>query len=266
MGINDSRVHSSWDRLTYSEIKTVATEPGSVAVVPVGSLEQHGKHLPVGTDTLLVEAVARKGINCAPQELPVLTTPPIWSGYSPHHMSFGGTVTLEPETMLRVLTDVADSVLTNGFDALLLLNGHGGNAPLIDCAVSVIGASQPNVQVLGLSYFDLAAPFIEDIRESDPGGMAHGGEFETSLMMYLYHELVRRDEIEGTPLEEPYDLARQDLVVGGPLSIYREFQAYSETGAIGSPELASTEKGRELFDRLGVELATLLTAIHDRNS
>ncbi len=251
---------------TYSEIAEVAERDGSVLIVPVGSIEQHGHHMPVGTDTILVDAVANLGAERVVDDVPVLVTPPIWTGYSPHHMGFGGTVTLDHDDLLTVLEGIGESALENGFDALLLLNGHGGNASLISSATSTIGRHHSEVEVLGLTYFQLATEFISDIRESDVGGMGHAGEFETSLMLHLRPDLVREDRLEGTPQDEQYDQAGQDLLVGGPLSVYRTFEKYTESGAIGEPELASAAKGEEIFENLGEQLSDLLNQIHEQNA
>ena len=249
---------------TAAEIRSVGQQQGSV-VVPVGSVEQHGKHLPVATDTLLADAIARFGARRVSAELPVLLTPPIWSGVSSHHMDFGGTISLGVETMIAVLSDVAESVLDNGFDAVVFLNGHGGNKSVVGTAVSKIGAAFPDAQILGVTYFDLAAPFIDDIRDSDSGGMAHGGEFETSLLLHLRPDLVRMQRAEATSLEEPYDRSTSDMFETGPLAVYRSFLEYSESGAVGDPSLASAEKGENLYERLGREIETLLVAVHEHN-
>jgi creatinine amidohydrolase len=255
-----------WAGRTAPEVRALAAEPGSVLVVPVGSVEQHGHHLPVATDTILVDAVVDEAADRATDAgVPLLVTPPLWTGYSPHHLPFGGTLTLAFEDLLAVLEAVAESGLENGFDAILLVNGHGGNKPPVASAVTTIGEAHPDAESLGLTYFDLAEPFGDEIRDSDVGGMAHGGEFETSLMLHIAPDLVREDRMEATYMDEPYDLGGKDLLVGGPLSVYRPFDDYSESGAIGDPALASAEKGAELLDRLGDALADLLGEIHERN-
>lgn len=256
---------AEWAGKTYSEIADVGERDGSILVVPVGSVEQHGHHLPVATDTILVDAVADLGVDRLDDDVPILRTPPVWSGFSPHHMAFGGTVTLEFDVMMDVLENVAESALDNGFDALVLINGHGGNGPLISGAVSTIGQEHPDVEVLGLTYFELAAGFIDEIRESGVGGMSHGGEFETSLMMALRPDLVDEDTIDAPPLEEPYDHGTKDLLEVGPLAVYRGFEEYSHTGAIGEPELATAEKGERIYDLLGEELEELLEDVHEQN-
>jgi creatinine amidohydrolase len=247
------------------EITDVGETDGSVVVVPVGSVEQHGRHLPVATDSILAAAVATAGAEAVADDVPVLVAPPVWTGYSPHHRSLGGTVTGEFDTLHELLEQVADSLLEDGFDAVLFLNGHGGNSALVDAAVSTVGRSHPDVEVLGLTYFELARTFADEIRESDAGGMAHGGEFETSLMLHLHPDLVS-DDMPAEYLDEPYDLGDRDLLDGGPLSVYRPFEEYSESGAIGDPSLASAEKGAVVYDGLRDELAELLVGVHERNA
>lgn len=256
---------AAWAGKTAPEIRETAERDGSVLVVPVGSIEQHGHHMPVGTDAILVDAVAHHSAERVVEELPILVSPPVWSGYSPHHMAFGGTITLEYDDLLDVLEDVADSALDNGFDSFLLLNGHGGNASLVRSATSTIGTQHPEAEVLGLTYFQLAASFIDEIRDTDLGGMGHAGEFETSLMMHLRPELVDEDRIEGTNMDEPYPQGIDDLVAGGPLSVYRDFTEYSETGAIGDPTVSSAEKGERILELLCDEMESLLAQMHERN-
>jgi creatinine amidohydrolase len=251
---------------THREVRDVAAADGSVFVLPVGSVEQHGHHLPVATDTILVDAVANLGAERVEEDVPVLVGPPFWGGFSPHHLLFGGTMTLEFETMLAALEELVDTVLTNGFDAVVLLNGHGGNKSVIGGATSTIGMEHPETEVLGITYFDLAASFADDLRDSQAGGMAHGGEFETSLMLHLRPELVRQEAMAASNLEEHYDQGDRDLLETGPLSVYRGFDEYSNSGAIGDPTVASAEKGERFYERLGDELEALLRDVHAENS
>ena len=256
---------SSWAEKSYEDIQNIGRQPGSILIVPVGSVEQHGHHMPVATDTILVDAIAELGAERVADDVPLLRTPPVWTGFSPHHLSLGGTISLDFDLLHSSLERVADCALENGFDAVLLLNGHGGNMSLISASVSTIGEAHEDVEVLGLTYFQLANDFIDDVRESETGGMSHAGEFETSLMMYLRPELVHEDRIEATMLEEPYELGTKDLVESGPLAVYREFEEYSASGAIGAPELADAEKGEVIYESLGDELEALLYEIHERN-
>lgn len=267
-GVSVERI--DWAGRTYPEIAEIGEEDGSVLVVPVGSIEQHGPHMPVATDVILAEAVARGGATAAADRgVPVLLLPPVWSGTSQHHLHWGGTLTLEVATMLSVLEEVAASALQNGFDAILFLNGHGGNAPVVNAAVKTVGANHPEVEVLATTYYYLAEPIAEELRDSEYGGMSHAGEFETSLMLYLEPDAVRESEYAVDYREEPkggYDRAFHDFFSHGPLSVYRAADAREGPGTTGDPTLASSEKGEAIYEFLIDELAALLEKITESNA
>lgn len=246
-------------------IVDTGSKSGSVLVLPVGSTEQHGKHLPVMTDTLLANSVATQSAEAVANEIPILVAPPFWSGYSPHHLSLGGTLTGEFDGLLNLLCGIASTGLENEFDALVFVNGHGGNTALIDAAVSEVGRTHPNAEILGLTYFELVNDLVESVRISNIGGMAHGGEFETSMMLYLYPELVDTENMPATYQDEQYKHAGADLIVGGPVSVYRPFEQYSESGAIGDPDVANPDTGEQLFDGVTIALANLFQEVHQNN-
>lgn len=260
---------SDWAGKTAPEIREIAAEDGSVLVIPVASIEQHGNHLPVSTDTILVDAVAHAGAERVTgdgaDDVPLLIAPPFWAGYSPHHAPFGGTLTLDFETMRAALADVVAAGLDNGFDAVLVLNGHGGNVSLVDAVVKTVGETDPEATVAGLTYFQLAGEWVDEVRDSDPGGMNHGGEFETSLMLHLRPDLVREDRVEGTTHEREYTDEGVDLHVGGPLSIHRFYDEKADSGALGDPSLGTAEKGEEMYERLGEDVERVFRELHEHN-
>jgi creatinine amidohydrolase len=253
----------SWAARTHREIQAIGESDGSVLIVPFGSVEQHGPHLPVATDTILATSIAEGGARTAHEDVPVLVLPPFWTGVSPHHFSFGGTLSGTFETLLQLFQEVVGSALENGFDAVLVVNGHGGNKPLVGAIVSAVGHDHPSIQVLGLSYFDLAAPFIGDIRDSETGGMSHAGEFETSLLLHLEPQLVEETAFTATYRDEPHEHAKHDMFETGPLSVYRSFEEYTDTGVVGDPTLASAEKGEAIHDGLVAELGEIIRSIHE---
>lgn len=251
-----------WAGKTAPEVVDIAERDGSMLVVPVASLEQHGPHMPTITDTLLCTAVAQTGAEAAAEDgVPVLLTPPVWTGQSRHHLPFGGTASLDVRTLLSVLEGVADTTLENGFDALLFVNGHGGNINTLGTAVQEVGEAQ-DAEVLGLSYFNVAPDLVESVRESDIGGISHAGEMETSMMLHLRPDLVREDRVEATPNEKPYEGESEDLMDSGYLSAGRPFSAYTESGALGRPELATAEKGEAFFEGFRDGFADLLREVH----
>jgi creatinine amidohydrolase len=257
---------TAWAGKTYGEIERIAERDGSILIQPVGSIEQHGPHLPVATDTICADALAHEGAATVADELPVIVAPALWAGNSPYHVSFPGRIDVEFTTLVSFYAELAASALETGFDALLLLNGHGGNHNAIGGASKAIGLEHPDVEVLAMTYFGLAEPIVDEIRTSEPGGMNHAGELETALMLHLRPDLVREDLIEGTHLEEPYTHAYDDMFVSGPLSVHRLEEEYSENGAVGDPHLASAETGEAIFEYLCAEMELLLSEIYEQTS
>lgn len=255
---------TDWAGKTYSEIAAVAEQEGSVLIQPVGSVEQHGPHLPVATDAICADALAGAGAAAVASDIPIIVAPTLWAGTSPYHVNFPGRLDVSFTTLVDFYAELAASALETGFDALLLLNGHGGNHNAIGGASKEIGLAHPEVEVLAMTYFGLAADFIDEIRDSDPGGMNHAGELETSLLLHLRPDLVREDRIAGTHLEEPYTHTYDDMFVGGPLSVHTLEEEYSENGAVGDPQFASQEKGKEIFERLTAEMDVLLREVHEQ--
>ncbi|WP_436934701.1 creatininase family protein [Halovenus marina] len=250
-----------WGAMPYREIQATGSQDGSVAVVPVGSVEQHGTHMPVATDSILVEAVTCEGAQRVSDDLPVVVTPTEWVGSSPHHMSFGGTITGSFETLLDLLEEIGECVIDNGFDAIIFVNGHGGNRSLVDSTPRILGPEYPQTDVRACTYFDLPdSEYINEIRESDHGGMAHAGEFETAMMLYLYPELVDESSMAGT-------MRDVDMFGDGSNTTgYADFADLSETGAAGDPASATASAGEKFFAEASERLAELLLETHERNS
>ena len=148
-------VRSAWAENARGDLEE--TDPDEVVVlVPVGAIEQHGTHLPVGTDTLIVEAITRAA---ADRSDIAVTVPPHPFGYSPHHSGVPGTITLSSKTYLGVITDILNSLIDSGFTRLVIVNGHGGNRPLLKTAVTDV-EDESDVSVAVVSYWDLVADEI----------------------------------------------------------------------------------------------------------
>lgn len=249
-------------RMRRNEISAAAED--GIAVLPTGSLEQHGRHLPVGTDSLLAEAVATEAADrAADRGVETVVFPAIWTGYSPHHTTLGGTVTLKKETMLALLEDVCESIAEMGFDRILMVNGHGGNGPLTSLVAGDLGVNLEDVEVAEITYFDLAGTAAEEIRTGDTGSAYHAGEFETSLMLYLYEEYVDLDAAVDDPVTPLSEYSPRDMFEGGPLGTRKTYDRLTEDGARGEPTLATAEAGEKLFDAVCDELASVLSAVED---
>lgn len=241
-----------FERLSWPEINE-AVKLGKVVVLPVGSTEQHGYHLPLDVDNKLASSVAYEAGLRSPEDMLVL--PPVSYGYTHHVMDFPGTINIQPTTFVRFLLDITRSVAYHGFSRIVLLNGHGSNHPLVEQA-----ARQTTVQTgalcLNLSWWQLAAKhWNEELRTSvNPGGCAHACELETSMYMHLDGVGVRTERTEGT-LPDYMKLPggdrwqSVDLTGGsGPITLVEWTSSYSESGAFGAPKEATAEKGAKVFE------------------
>jgi len=250
-------------RMRRPEVNT-ATKNGAVAVLPTGSLEQHGRHLPVGTDTLLAETLVREAVDrAAVNGTRAIAFPAIWTGFSPHHLPLGATVSIERDTFLDLIDDVCSSLIEVGFETILIVNGHGGNAPATSLAAGDIGTRQSEADVAELSYVALAEDQFADLRDGPEGSAYHAGEVETSLMLHLYDELVAMDAAADDPECPLTSHSPRDMFRGGPVGMRRTYDRLTNDGVRGSPTAADAETGRELFEGVSGELAAIIYEVSE---
>jgi len=242
-----SSVKYRYGEMTWPEIKEAAAA-GRVAVVPVATIEDHGLHLPVDTDVLLCTAVCERAAAFAPERIALV--PPINHGYSPHHMDFPGTITIGAHTFIEYGLDVCRSLAHHGFKRMLIVNGHGSNAPFVDI-IARLAVVEAGVLAAAVNYW--SAPGVrqvaETLRESDKvGGMNHACEFETSAYLALRPDLVDMSKARRELAHRPTKNYWTDLVAGdGPLVMMEPWSAISQTGVMGDPTKASAEKGDRLL-------------------
>lgn len=209
-----------WEELSSPEIDGLDRDR-MVVILPLGSVEQHGNHLPVGTDSLLAHAVS---LEAARQAGDTAVLPPPWFGFSAHHMRFRGTVTLRPETLMALVEDVVASLVSHRFRHILIVNGHGGNGGVIDLLASTLGHRHyGKARVATLTYFALARDAIAAHRQSQPGGMGHACEFETSLIQHLRPELVKIDRAETLYPDAGSRYLTTDLIGSQAVRTYHDF-------------------------------------------
>ena len=228
--------------LTAPELRRLA--PEAVAVLPLAAVEQHGEHLAVGTDTLITAEFTRRLELARPRQ--VLALPVLWAGSSHHHLAFSGTLSLSSETYVRVLGDLIDSLVGSGFRRIFLLNGHGGNQTPFAEALYRRGLRREGVWIAAQSYWKIAAKELAESGFMETPALSHACEYETSMMLALDPSLARMELARGARASRAsafYDpLGACSVVVSEP------FDQLTENGALGSPELATAEKGRRLFD------------------
>lgn len=235
-----------YERLSWPQVRDVVGED-RVCLIPAGTLEDHGPHLPIDTDTRIASEICRRAAAALPDDVVLL--PPIIHGYTPHHMAFPGPITIGWETFVKHAVDIGTSLARHGFRRMLFLNGHGSNIPLMEMAARLVGLEHPGV--LAASAFYLTSPAglaaVERIRTSERGGMGHACELETSIYLAIDPDAVRMDLAVkgGNALEgEHFWLDWTD----GPLHLMPWWNALSPTGVHGDPTVATAEKGRALLD------------------
>jgi creatinine amidohydrolase len=212
---------------------------GGVVIVPTGSVEQHGPHLPIGTDTFIACEIARR---VADSTDGVLVAEPIAYGCSWHHMAFPGTVTLRVATFVAVVVDVCRSLCEQGFRPVLL-NGHGGNRSPLE--VALVELAESGYRCAALTYFDLIRDDARSLLTDADSATGHACALETSISLSLWPEAVRSNAItdESTPPTWP----DPHMFAGKGVSIVRGFDEIDRRGIIGNPSLATAELGQKLL-------------------
>lgn len=231
--------------LTWPEVKALDFDK-LIVVLPTGSFEQHGHHLPFTTDTDIVTAIAERIERRTPER--VLLLPTLWPGLSTHHMHFPGTMDVPQSDYIRLVTDLGASIASMGAKRCFILNGHGGNDTPLRAVLRELKTTVPQTRFVFASYWSLAADSMKQVRESELGGMGHACEMETSIMLHLHPTRVKmeRAKRDGPTHTDPYRLA--DMQHGRPVFFVNEFHEVTKTGVIGHPDLATAEKGKRFLD------------------
>ena len=245
-----------WQEMTWPEIGALDRDR-TILALPVGSVEQHGHHMPTGTDTYLAMAVSEAAAAIVGSSVVVLPSP--WYGLSAHHMHFPGSITLSPETMMAMVSDIVASVVSHGFYRIAIVNGHGGNGGIIDVLASTLGHRfYGRARIVSLTYFLLAREGIIANRESERGGMGHACEFETSIMLRIRPDLVHMERAVTHYPDPGSPYLSTDLVHGGAVKAFLAFDDLSPSGTLGDPGLASQDKGDRFLALSAAALANFL--------
>lgn len=199
-----------FDEHTREELRRIA--PDATVVVPIGSIEQHGPHLPVCTDTEVVTDVARRAVDAAAKSIPVLVTPALPFGLAQHHLPFGGTISFSAKVYLDMLTEIGTSLVNDGFQRIVFLNGHGGNANAAAMVADRLAYECPlDARVAAASYWDCAADSLSSLNFGGAPVPGHAGAFEMSCLLALRPDLVRTDRIPPAE-DELQPLAAQSAI------------------------------------------------------
>ncbi len=236
--------------LTWPLLREVSRD-ATLVLAPIAACEQHSRYLPTFTDTILVTAVAEGVEQRLPQQ--VLLLPTQWFGASSHHLRFGATLSAEVDTHVTMLCDLLTPLLDDGHERLLVLNGHGGNIDTMHMALRRLQTRYPCRQVSAASYWELAEKELAGLVEGPRKSMGHACEFETSMVMALRPDLVRRDEIKNDPPPSEPELRG--------LFLAEDMKQRTQRGAVGYPELATPEKGRAFLNAAIERTADVVKAL-----
>jgi creatinine amidohydrolase len=219
--------------LTWPLLRKVPRE-STVVLAPIAACEQHSLHLPTYTDTLLVTAIAEAAEQRLPQQVVLLPT--LWLGASAHHLRFGATLSAEVDTHITMIADLLTPLLEDGYQRLLVLNGHGGNIDTMHVALRRLQPRYRDRLLSAASYWEIADKELAALAQGPRKAMGHACEFETAMVMALRPELVRRSDIQDDPPAEEPALRGLYLAL--------DMKQRTDHGAVGYPEQASAEKGR----------------------
>ncbi len=236
-----------------------AAAADAIVVVPVGSIEQHGPHLPVATDAWAAEHLVEAALLEVPRGRRVLIAPALRYGFSHDHVGFPGTLSITARLLEDLLTEIGVGIIASGFHRILLVNGHGGNDRLLYYVVRRIRERSPRpVAIAALTYWKLATEQLRSLRQSEPGGMGHACELETSLMLHFRPDTVRMEHaLREVP--PPYSGERgDDLLSSGAVVAPDRFLELSSSGVTGDPLVASAQQGRLFAEAIAGRLAAFI--------
>jgi creatinine amidohydrolase len=246
----------SWWDLTTAEF-AARDLSATVAVLPVGAVEQHGPHLPVRVDAAINAGILEAALKRLPAEADVLLLPALPYGKSDEHLAFPGTLTLSGETLAAVWFEIAASVVRAGCRKILFFNSHGGQMALMDIVCRRIRI-ELGALAIACSWFRATA--LDDLfSEAELTHGIHGGDLETSVMLALHGDLVAMDKAEDfVPLTVEIERSGSSLTAEGLVGFGWQAQDLHPAGVAGNAAAATADKGRAVIDRAAAALVRLI--------
>lgn len=239
-------------------------ERNDTVLIPIGSVEQHGGHLPTGTDALTAAAVTHDAAKASG----TLAAPPLWYGWAPQHMGFPGTVTLRPETVTELMTDVGLSLVHHGFRRLVVVNGHRfANIAPLSLALNKVRQTTGALAVLVDLAYIAGNVYCEWSQDPESGGFGHADGYETSHMLHLHPELVEMQHAVSdtggghNPFKTLDPWAPSNRAAYWPSTAAEN--AHSVDGTLGNPRWATAERGEALHKALVADLVEMLASIRN---
>ncbi len=248
-----------------SDPKPLEASPQRVILIPCGHTEQHGYHLPLSTDTVIIGAIANGTVEAIPDEAETLPTLPY--GVSMYHESFAGTLNLGGRVFEDFLLEVIDGLVARGTDRFYLMSGHGGNGSFLHNVVKYAGDRHHHIFAATTFLHTsghLGAPALEQFRKSPIGGMGHACELETAYLLHLRPELCKMERVVDEPNFISSPNYYMDWIEGGALILSAMWEDDTLTGAYGSGSVATAENGERWLKVAIEEKVAHVREIHEQ--
>ena len=231
-----------WNNLTTEDIAKLSRN--TVLIVPFSAIEQHGSHLPVSTDKIIIDKIIKKLCMKNQKRQDFVVLPNFCIGSSSEHSSFQGTLSVNSINYINFIINYLESIFSNKFKKFIFLNSHGGQISHIDIISKELKAKFAKTKIVKANYF-LFSDYDKIISSKELTHGYHGGEFETSLMLYLDKENVRLNKITKGNLSPDY---KSKKIIGYEKNVKLQWDTHniSKTGIIGNPKNASSVKGKKI--------------------
>lgn len=245
--------------LTWTEVAALPDRANTVIVLPTGSTEQHGPHLPCAVDTIICAGVVGHALARLPKEVPAFALPPITYGKSEEHLHFPGTMTLDGATLYETVLQIGESVYRSGFRKFLTVNGHGGQPQIMEMAARELRLRHGDYIVVPHSTWRLPHVAGRYLSEREKKLSMHAGHAETAIMMALAPATVHMERaVANFPPVFPSKLLSPD---GRPACAWSA-RDFGPSGVIGDPLPATREQGDAILDSLASSWAQAITELH----
>ncbi|MCO7175366.1 creatininase family protein [Sporolactobacillus kofuensis] len=256
---------TKWENLTRDELAAIDKE-SAIVFLPTAATEQHGPHLPVGTDSIILSSLIDHFIETQTfDEGTLIFAPQLNVGKSNEHMGFAGTITFGTQTYYSVLHDLSGAIAQSGFKKLVLFNSHGGNTDMLNMISRDLRIDfGMDVFVFDWWFTSFWDKGLEGLKQSGKYGVFHACELETSLMLHAAPETVH---MELAVDEEPVEALRDNdfVTLFGPYNAGWKTADVTKSGVIGAPTYATAEKGKRLFDYAVKELKNIISTFAKTN-
>jgi creatinine amidohydrolase len=247
------------------EVAEFAEKKGMV-LVPIGACEEHGRHLPVITDTKLVYTAALDAARKVSGDVPISVLPAVWFGYSVNMLkNWAGTITIKPKIMIDLMYEICRSLIDMGLDKILIVNGHGNNPGLLDVVVRTVGDDFKIFPAIVNIFNCWDKEYIKKNRKSAVGGIAHAGEVETSVMLYLSDLVdmsvadstdIMKTDLENCPVDFGSDKTKK-------MYLSTWFLENSTYGGAGDPTHATKEFGEKIHTKTVDALCDVIRVFYE---